>query len=105
NRRRLGVLVGAEFFGDHLAKTAYEETCALCERLGYQLLPVDFAPFTELADLLYASAWVAERSLVAKEILAGPKEWMDPTVRTILNQGPLFTAEQAFLSEYRRVEL
>ena len=105
NRRKLGVLVGAEFFGDRLAKTAYEETCALCERLGYQLLPVDFAPFTELADLLYASAWVAERSLVAKKILAGPKEWMDPTVRTILNQGPLFTAEQAFLAEYRRVEL
>lgn len=102
---KLGVVSGAEFFGDRLAQAAYEETCALCERQGYQLLPVDFSPFTELAQLLYASAWVAERSLVANKMLSGPEPWMDPVVRSILKQGPLFSAEQAFSAEYRRAEL
>ncbi len=75
------------------------------EGLGLTLQPTDFRPFRELADLLYSASWVAERSLVAGDLLAGPPEALDPTVRAILLGGRSRTAEEAFAAEYRRAEL
>ncbi len=102
---RIGVPSALEFFGDELAKAAYEQTLALCAREGAQLVQLNFTPFSQLARLLYESAWVAERSLVAKAVLEGPPEWMDPTVRKILEVGPSLSAEQAFSAEHRRADL
>ncbi len=102
---RLGVPSSLEFFGDDLAKAAFEQTLELCGRQGAALVPLDFTPFSQLARLLYESAWVAERSLVAKNVLEGPPEWMDSTVRKILEAGPSLSAEEAFSAEYRRADL
>lgn len=102
---RFGIPTITEFFGDALAQAAFQETVALCARHGAELVPLDFAPFSELARLLYESAWVAERSLVAKNVLEGHPACMDPSVREILLAGPSLSAEQAFSAEYRRAQL
>ncbi len=105
NDLRLGVVERPEFFGDDLARRAYEETKEVLGEAGVSFITLDFLPFRELAELLYSSAWVAERSLVAKDILAGPAEWMDPTVRAILEGASKITAEESFSAEYRRADL
>src|SRR5690606_15642040 len=53
-----------EFFGDRTAEAAFQRDVAALERLGFTFRPVDFAPFLELARLLYEGPWVAERYVV-----------------------------------------
>lgn len=102
---RLVVPAELEFFGDRLAEGAFARARATVAGLGLSVSRTDFRPFRELAELLYAASWVAERSLVAGELLTGPAEAMDPTVRGILLQGRTRSAEDAFAAEYRRAEL
>jgi len=102
---RLAVPSQPEFFGDGLAQAAFERACSAIAELGLAALPIDFAPFRELAELLYAASWVAERSLVAGALLDAPAGTMDATVQQILLGGRTRTAEQAFLAEYERAEL
>jgi len=102
---RLGMPDALEFFGDGLASAAFERACSRIEEIGLALLRVDFRPFRELADLLYAETWVAERSLVAGALLDGPVDALDETVRGILLLGRTRSAEQAYAAEYRRAAL
>jgi allophanate hydrolase len=102
---RLGILSPLRFFDDSVAQAAFEETVAAIQGLNVELVPIDSAPFFALAELLYGSAWVTERALVAEPILAGPAEWMDPSVRTIIQAGWGLSARQAFSDEYRRATL
>lgn len=102
---RIVVPAELEFFGDRMAEDAFARARMVVEGLGLTLQPTDFRPFRELADLLYSASWVAERSLVAGDLLAGPPEALDPTVRAILLGGRSRTAEEAFAAEYRRAEL
>lgn len=104
-RPRIAVPDEPEFFGDGLAEAAFGRACSVIEGLGLELRPAAFRPFRELATLLYSASWVAERSLVAGELLDGPSATMDPVVRGILLEGRQRSAEQAFLAEYRRAEL
>lgn len=102
---RLGVLSPARFLDDTVAQLAFEETLAVVRGLGIDIVPIESEPFFALAELLYSSAWVAERALSAESILSGPPEWMDPSVRTIVQAGLGLSARQAFADEYRRATL
>ena len=102
---RLAVPAELEFFGDGLAEQAFEGARQGLLALGYEPRLIDFRPFRQLADLLYAASWVAERSLVAGPLLDAPSGTMDPTVHAILREGRKRTAEEAFAAEYRRAEL
>jgi len=102
---RLGVPQPLEFFGDSLAEQAFEQARKCVEQLGIQLVPVDFAPFRALADLLYSESWVTERALVAGPVLEQNPDALDPVVRGILQRGSQFSAAQTFRAEYRRAEL
>lgn len=101
---RAGVPDAPRFFGDTQAEAAFAKACALLAHMGARLVPVDMTPFHELAELLYSESWVAERSLVARELLGKP-ELLDPVVGAILARGTEFSARDAFLSEYRRATL
>lgn len=101
---RIGYPAPLEFYGDQLAEEAYRRALETVAGLGAELIPVDFEPFSELARLLYAAPWVAERTLVAGALLDDPGA-MDPTVRQILQRGAIDSARDAFRAEYRRAEL
>lgn len=102
---RLAIPSSLEFFGDTTAAQAFQQ--ALCELsdLGATITPIDFAPFLELATLLYGGPWLAERTALLGPFLRSHPQQIEPAVHAALKaQGP-FSAEQVFLAEYRRAEL
>ncbi|WP_051356416.1 allophanate hydrolase [Azorhizobium doebereinerae] len=103
----LGVLPAAqrEFFGDADAAAAYEGALARLAKLGARLVEIDFAPFAETARLLYEGPWVAERWIVAADLLARDPEAVHPVTRAITEGGAKPSAADAFRALYRLQEL
>ena len=72
----------------------------VCEIVG-----LDFAPFFELAALLYQGPWVAERYAAVGEFIEQALPGIDPVVKGIIAEGKNGSAVDAFRAEYRRMEL
>ncbi|HEX7819864.1 MAG TPA: allophanate hydrolase [Sphingobium sp.] len=100
---RVGILKAADrdFCGHPDNGRLYEEAIV---RLGEETVEIDYAPFREIAALLYHGPWVAER-LVAWEDTGVPENALDPAVRSIVLEGRNYTAGDAFRGAYRLEEL
>lgn len=100
---RVGVLTPAErvFHGDLETERLYEEAIARLDRLGAVAAPFDYAPFREIASLLYDGPWVAERLAAIERFFATHAGDIEPSVRTILQSGPRFSAVDAFQGRYK----
>ncbi len=94
-----------EFFGDRDSERAFAQAVESLTACGAVLETIDFAPFSQLAEQLYASAWVAERTVAVGEMLAQGAGAMDPVVREIVGNGNNFSAADAWRAEYLRAEL
>ncbi|OZI29128.1 allophanate hydrolase [Bordetella genomosp. 1] len=94
-----------EFFGDEAARQAFDEALAALRAQGVQIEPIDYAPFAELAALLYQGPWVAERFAAVQALWREQPDAIDPVVRGIVEQAAQFDATQTFQAEYRRAEL
>ena len=83
---RIGVLEGAEreFFGNTEVEALYDAAIERAKSLGATIVPFDYAPFRQAAELLYNGPWVAERLAAVKDFLATNADDFDPTVRTII---------------------
>src|SRR5690606_8033412 len=99
---RLAVPAEPEFFGDELAAAAFSAAVARLRALGVALIDIDFAPFAELAALLYQGPWVAERYVTMERLLATNPDAVNPVVRGIASGATRFSAADAFKAEYRR---
>jgi allophanate hydrolase len=64
--------------------------------LGGEAVEIDFAPFEETADLLYGSAFVAERLEAAGRLLAQVPSALLPVLSTILEDATRFDALAVF---------
>ncbi|MGV8985971.1 MAG: allophanate hydrolase [Cypionkella sp.] len=106
-RPRIGVLAGAEreFFGNAEVEALYGAAIARAEGLGATIVPFDYAPFREVAALLYDGPWVAERLAAVEGFLASNADDFDPTVRRIIEGARPKTAVEAFRGRYRLEEL
>lgn len=93
------------FFGDALQQRAFDAAVAQLEALGARRVPVDLAPFFEVAEMLYAGPWVAERFLAAQPMLARDADMVHPVIRQILGQAEEMTAADTFRALYRLEEL
>ncbi|MEI2418219.1 urea carboxylase [Orrella sp. JC864] len=102
---RIAVPSQCEFFGDELARAHFERALQALRELGAKVVPIDFAPFAELAELLYQGPWVAERHTVVQAVLERDPQAVDPVVRGIVEQASRYSATDAFRAEYRRAEL
>jgi len=71
------------------------------EALGGKCERIDFAPFREIAQLLYEGPWIAERYLVLEPLLRRTPEAVHPVTRQIIEGGARPTAAQAFRAQYR----
>jgi allophanate hydrolase len=89
-----------EFYGNALAKSAFAESVQRMRRIGGAPVEIDFAPFARAAALLYAGPWVAERFLVARELLKSKPDAILPITRSILERGAHLTAAEAFSAMY-----
>ncbi|MDD3444050.1 MAG: allophanate hydrolase [Zavarzinia sp.] len=99
---RVGVPVGVEreFFGDTANADLFEVAIRRTERLGCTIVDIDFAPFREAANLLYAGPWVAERMAAVERFHADHADDMDPHVRAIVEGALGLTAVDAFRGQY-----
>ncbi|WP_455817549.1 allophanate hydrolase [Pseudomonas cerasi] len=101
---RFAIPASPEFFGDMHAQAAWEAACADLIAGGASLQPIDFTPFSQLAEQLYSGPWVAERTIAVGDMLARPEE-MDPVVYGIVASGNNYSAVDAYKAEYLRAEL
>jgi allophanate hydrolase len=85
-----------EFFGDDLARTAFDEAVAALEGLSGTLSRVDYAPMLEAATALYEDVWVADRYASIREFFDTHPDDVDPTVRTIIGAGKKYVAADVF---------
>ncbi|NYF80795.1 allophanate hydrolase [Granulicella arctica] len=104
-RPRFGVPQSPEFFGDTEAADAYARALAIAQEMGAEIVPLDFALFSELASLLYEGPWVAERFSAVQSLWERNPDAIHPVVRSIVERATGFSAMDTFNAEYRRAEL
>lgn len=103
--RRLAIPADPDWFGDHQAATAWEQTLATWGQLDVTLVPTDFSLLAELAALLYEGPWVAERHAAVRDFMAAHADAINPVVRGIIAKADNFSATDTFEGLYRREQL
>ena len=94
-----------EFFGDEAAAVLYEAALTQAEALGWELVEIDYAPFRDIAAMLYGSAFAAERVAAIKGFFEAAPGAIDPAVRTILEGAAKFSAVDLFADMHRLAAL
>ncbi len=100
---RIGVLDGVEreFFGNSHVEALYDAAIERARALGATIVPFDYAPFRQAAELLYNGPWVAERLAAVKDFLATNAADFDPTVLSIIEGAKAYDAVAAFEGRYK----
>ena len=112
-RLRIGVPTQLEFFGDTAYAAAFEQARArwasLQDETGQpwpvEFVPIDLAPFSAVARLLYEGPWVAERYAAISDFIESHADDMNPVVRGIIEGARRFDATATFKSLYKLREL
>ncbi|MDQ2148235.1 allophanate hydrolase [Alcaligenaceae bacterium C4P045] len=94
-----------EFFGDEVARAAFDQALEQLQAMGVTLRRIDFAPFRELAELLYQGPWVAERFAAVEALWRRDPDSINPVVRSIVEQAARYDATATFNAEYKRAAL
>lgn len=92
-----------EFFGDAEARAAFERALERFGAHGAQLVPIDFAPFSETAALLYGGPWIAERATLLDELPKEPR--LLPIIRDIFADAARYDARATFKALHHLAEL
>lgn len=105
--RRIGVLreEHREFFGDSEAAAVYEDGISRLRKIGFSCVEIDFAPFREVAELLYNGAWMAERDIAVGGFIRSNPDAVIPATRINIESSSKFSAVDGFKSYYRLREL
>lgn len=94
-----------EFFGNHEAQQLFGKTIASMHAKHVTLVEIDFAPFLEAAQLLYQGPWVAERWLVARDVMEQHPESMLQVTRSVIAKAKHFSAADSFSAQYQLAAL
>jgi allophanate hydrolase len=90
-----------KFFGDKGYESAYRKTLDVLKNAGITLKEIDYAPFDEVARLLYEGPWVSERYIAIEELITTNPDALLPVIRTIIEPGGELKAVDLFRAEYR----
>ncbi len=88
------------FFGDMEAEALYDEAIGRAVSAGGSPVEIDFAPWIEVARLLYGP-WTAERAAALEELLATRPEALHPVTRAVVAPGLHMSAVELFRAQYR----
>ncbi len=102
---RIGVPDRLEFFGDAEAEAAFARDVAALRASGFAVVGFDFAPFAEVAQLLYEGPWVAERYVAAKPLIETDPQALHPVTRAIIEGARKFDAVSTFEAFYKLAAL
>ncbi len=94
-----------EFHGDHAAQAAFETALDRLVSLGAAVREIDFAPWQEVAALLYEGPRVAERHAAIRAFFDAQPDAIHPAVRAIIAGGRRFTASDAYAADARLAAL
>jgi allophanate hydrolase len=94
-----------EFFGNTEGARLFGDMLRRIERLGGELVEIDFDPFLETARLLYDGPWVAERYVAIRDFIDRHPDALLPVTRKIIAGGARPLASDAFAAYYRLKEL
>ena len=94
-----------KFFDNPDTPQLFEAALAHFAQLGAGRVEVDFAPFLEVARLLYEGPWVAERYAAIREFIEQRPESLHPVTRAIIGGASRFSAVDSFTALYRLKEL
>jgi allophanate hydrolase len=89
------------FYGDEAAGAAWAASRNALARTGVQITEVDFAPFLDCAEMLYAGPWVAERRAAVGRFMDDQPDAMHPVTRKILAGADAYSAVDCFNATYR----
>lgn len=102
-RARVGVPTDAGLAAlPHDAREAFEATT---EASGFDLVPIDLAPFFAVGDLLYGGTYVAERYVAVGEFIEQHPDDVHPVVASIILGARSLAATDAFRDGYRLADL
>ena len=104
---KVGVLGLAEreFFGDRDTELLYDAAISRLKELGCETVEIDYAPFRDVAQLLYDGPWVAERLAAVEDFAGAHRQEMNPIVRGIVEGARGMSAVDAFRGQYRLAAL
>lgn len=105
-RKKIGVPRREQrvWFGDLESEYLYDRALEKLASVG-DIVEIDLAPFQEAAQLLYGGPWVAERTAAMARMLAENPDAVDPTVRSVVEQGLSKSAVELFNGIYRMAEI
>ncbi|HUA55284.1 MAG TPA: allophanate hydrolase [Candidatus Sulfotelmatobacter sp.] len=90
-----------EFFGNDEGAAHYAAALERLSDMGGAPIEIDFAPFREAGDLLFAGPWIAERYADIGPFIAAHPESVLPVTRQIIESGARFSAAELFAAEHR----
>jgi allophanate hydrolase len=93
------------FFGDAEAAQLFAAARERLSRVGGEAVEIDYAPFRETAELLYAGPWVAERLAAVTPFLDEHPDALLPVTAKIIGGGRKYSAMETFRAYYRLEEL
>ena len=88
-------------FGDDAADATWAASRHALASTGVQIIEIDFAPFLECAEMLYAGPWVAERLAAVDRFMDVQPDAMHPITRKSLAGADPFSAVNCFKAGYR----
>ena len=102
---RFGVPRSLEFFGDAQSERLFGAAVTRLQGLGGEAVPLDFAPFSEAARLLYEGPWVAERFAAIEPFIQAHLDDLLEVTRRIIAPAAGLRAVDAFKAQYRLAAL
>ncbi|ERL55735.1 Allophanate hydrolase [Psychrobacter aquaticus CMS 56] len=92
-----------EFYGDTQSEQAFEVALTQLEAMGYDVTPIDFTVFNQLAETLYNDSWVSERAFAIDQLVE--RDDVLSITRQIISQADNYSAIDAMSAEYARAAL
>lgn len=94
-----------EFFGNEAYRELFARSVDRLVEMGGEQVEIDFAPFLEVAALLYDGPWVAERYHAVRNLIEARPEDLMPVIRQVIGRAGEFDAVDGFAAAYRLQEL
>jgi allophanate hydrolase len=92
---------GVPFVNEQLWTSLWTDSVTHLKSLGGTPVETDFAPFQEVAALLYDGPWIAERWADLGAFAASHADSLHPTTRIVLDQGRSRTAAEVYDALHR----
>ena len=107
HRKKIGIpdKSSIKFFDDKFQSESFESCINKLKLNDFEIVPINFEPLYEVAQLLYEGSWVAERYTVIDDLLKKSPKAIHSVTRQIIQKAENFSASDTFLDYYKLSDL